>query len=102
VLSERIKSVRICFPETGSQREVLFPISDNLGLRALIAFLQECDAVAVEAENLSITEIDFLKKATDKRNRPLFVGSQHCNECGPGLAPCKGIMLKFIKDLEFH
>jgi hypothetical protein len=101
-LSQRIKSVRICFPETGSQREVLFPISDHVGLRALIAFLQESDAVAVEAENLSITEIDFLKKATDKQGRPLFVGSKHCDDCGPEVSRCKGIMLKLSKDAELR
>ena len=100
-MSERIKSVRVCFPETGSQREILFPISDHTGLRALVAFLQESDAVAVEAENLSITEIDFMKKATDKQGRPLFVGSQHCNDCGPEIAPCKVIMLKLSHDVEF-
>ena len=102
-MSERIKSVRICFPETGSQREVLFPISDHhTGLKALIAFLRESDAVAVEAENLSITEIDLLKKATDKQGRPLFVGSQHRNDCGPEIAPGKGIMLKLKNDGELQ
>jgi hypothetical protein len=40
-------------------------------LKALIAFVRESDAVAVKAENPSITDIDLLKKAKDKQGRPL-------------------------------
>jgi hypothetical protein len=97
-LSGIIKSVRICFPASASQRDVLFPISDQTGLKAMVSFLQESEAVAVEAENLSITEIDFLKKATDKQGRPLFVGSQHCNDYDPEIASCKGIVLRIRSD----
>jgi len=79
----------------------MFPIKDHTGLRALIALLQESDAVAVEAENLSITEMDALKKATDKLGRPLFVGSQHCNDCGNETAPCKGNILRLKRDERF-
>jgi hypothetical protein len=97
-MSDLFKSVRICFPASGAQRDVLMPVDDQTTLNSLVTLLQKFDAVAVEAENLSSEEIEFLRSATDNEGRSLFVANGHCDDCSPRTADCKGILLKIQND----
>jgi hypothetical protein len=64
-----IKTVRLCFVETGHY----FVAADDHGaLDRLVAFLQDSDAVIADLEGFSDEENDVLRKAKGRDGHSLF------------------------------
>lgn len=71
-----IKTVTLCFYETGHIKDHYATAEDAVALDRLIAFLLDARAVIVGLENFSATEVDVLRRAKRPDGRPLFATNQ--------------------------
>ena len=71
-----IKTVKLCFPETGRIRNRYDRAEDQEAVDRLATFVLECNAFIVGLENFSDAEIESLKAAKGPDGRSLFASPQ--------------------------
>lgn len=70
-----IKTVKLCFFETGHMREHFTTAEDDGVVERLVSFLRDSDAVIVDLENYTKEEIEKLKAAVGRGGRSLFAST---------------------------
>lgn len=90
-----IKTVTLCFFETGHITDHYAAAEDAAALDRLVTFLQEARAVIVGLENFTAEEIQILRKAKGRDGHSLFALPQCFKGHGGGGRCARMCPLKF-------